>query len=150
MDWIRDSKVKSPDELMVLYSILAASTNYSTRPSKDEEGKLFFEIVEQAVEESKNDPGVMLVQTHLFLGFYLLAGVDPGNGWEECATAGRMAMKLKMNSEQHITALDNQDLSRFGLGPSTFVECKRRTFWGAYLMDVSVLSSSTDGRTYSL
>ena len=138
MNWVRTSDTKRSEELMLLYAILAAATNFSLRSDKKEEGKLFSEIAEQGLKERRNDLDLMLVQTHLFLGIYHLAGIDNVDGWDYCATAGRIALKLKLNNEHSISAMINQSTTFFRLDRFSLAECMRRTYWSIFLMDVSI------------
>ena len=137
--WIRSSRDKSPNDLMVIYSILTMGSIYSEGPRRKTEGCLFAKTARFAVEKSHGKFSLQLAQSRLLLSFYHFALGDSTKAWDYCGSSLRVVAGLKLNCEDGITDVDDEEMFEYSLNRHALVECHRRTFWSAYLMDVSLL-----------
>ena len=71
------------------------------------------------------------------LALYNFARGKATEAWDFCGLALRAISALKLNTEEGVKDIpDDTDLD-FGFDRSTLEECRRRTFWSGFLMDVS-------------
>lgn len=136
--WIKTEKAKSPDDLMILYTILAMGSMFSSRAERKHEGSLFSKIARYAVEKNHGNFSIQLIQSRLLLAFYHFALGETHKAWDFGGMGFRVASALKLNLEEGVTDIGEDDVVEYGLNRHALAECRRRTFWSAYMMDVSV------------
>lgn len=131
--WALSSSEKSLDDLMLLYTVLALGTIFSPNPSHKALGIQYASISRYACTNSQFS--LQLVQSRLLLAIYYFAINNPKDTWDFCGAAMRAASGLKLNLE--LENSDDRFLATFpyGLSRAGFAECRRRTFWCAFLMD---------------
>ena len=135
--WLQNKKAKSSDELMVLYAMLSIGSIFSSRPERKAEGSLFAKITRYAIEKNHGNYSLQLAQSRMLFALYLFALGDSASAWDNGGSAFRAVAGLKLNLEEGITDVGDNEPSEFGLNRFTLIECRRRTFWSAYLMDAS-------------
>ncbi len=133
--WIRESTTKSPTDKMVLYAILAMGTVFAQRPEAKQHQDVFIDIVNHAVMKGGDTFSLQLVQTKLILALFTFSKGQYNQAWDFCGSALRVAFGLKFNTEEGVAAIGDNNGLDFGLDYATLKECRRRTFWSAYIMD---------------
>lgn len=142
LDWVRSEKVKSPDDLMLIYTILAMGSIFSSRMERKHEGSLFGKIARFAVERNHGNYSLQLIQSRLLLAFYHFSMGDAHKAWDYGGMGFRVVSGLRLNVEDGITDIGDDDILEYGLNRHAVEECRRRTFWAAYIMDVSLLQAA--------
>lgn len=137
LDWIRSGTVKLPDDLMLIYTMLAMGSIFSSRPERKHEGSLFGKIARFAVERNHGNYSLQLIQSRLLLAFYHFSMGDTHKAWDYGGMGFRVVSGLRLNVEDGITDIRDDDTLDYGLNRHALEECRRRTFWAAYMMDVS-------------
>lgn len=135
--WLKGKTTKSPDDLMILYTMLAMGSVFSFRAERKHEGSLFSKIARYAVEKNHGNYSIQLVQSRLLLAFYHFAAGESHKAWDYGGMGFRVASGLKLNLEEGVTDIRDDDVMDYGLNRHALAECRRRTFWSAYMMDVS-------------
>lgn len=133
--WVKTCRSKSLADKMLLYAILAMGTVFARRPETEGHRKLFTEIANEAVHESANAFTLQLVQTRLILALLHFSQGQYNRAWDFCGSSCRTAFGLRYNTEEGVCAMGNNKEPDFGLDYATLAECRRRTFWSAYIMD---------------
>lgn len=138
LDWVRSETVKSPDDLMLIYTMLAMGSVFSSRTERKHEGSLFGKIARFAVERNHGNYSLQLIQSRLLLAFYHFSIGDTHKAWDYGGMGFRVVSGLRLNVEDGITDIGDDDMLDYGLNRRALEECRRRTFWAAYMMDVSL------------
>lgn len=133
--WIKTEKAKSPDDLMIVYTILAMGSVFSSRAERKHEGSLFSKIARYAVEKNHGNFSIQLIQSRLLLAFYHFALGETHKAWDFGGMGFRVASGLRLNLEEGVTDIGDDDVMEYGLNRHALAECRRRTFWSAYMMD---------------
>ena len=144
LHWVKSHTAKSPNDLMLIYTMLAMGSIFSSRNERNHEGSLFSKIARYAVEKNHGNYSLQLVQSRLLLAFYHFSTGDTHKAWDYGGMGFRVASGLKLNLEQGATDIIEDEILEYGLNRHALAECRRRTFWSAYMMDVSVLPESND------
>lgn len=136
--WVESSREKSQDHLMLLYTVLAMGSLFSTDPDKRALGKRFAAVASYAAEKRFGRFTLQLCQSRLMLALYLFARGKSQEAWDFCGAGLRAISALKLNTEEGVQELaeGTPDMD-FGFDRWTYEECCRRTFWSGLLMDVS-------------
>jgi hypothetical protein len=138
MAWVESSRNKSQDHMMLLYTVLAMGSLFSTDPEKRTLGKRFAAIASYAAEKRFGKFTLELCQSRLMLALYSFARGKSQEAWDFCGAGLRAISALKLNTEEGVKELgENSPDHDFGFDRWTFEECCRRTFWSGLLMDVS-------------
>jgi hypothetical protein len=131
--WVLSSGEKSPDDLMVIYTILALGTVFSLKPEHRALGAQYGAISRYACDNRHFS--LQLVQSRLLLALYYFAINSPNDAWDFCGSAIRTASGLKLNLEIEKTNDAFLQIFPYGLNRHGYAECRRRTFWSCYIMD---------------
>ena len=137
LHWLRNEKKKSLDDLMLVYSILAMGSIFSSRAGQEEEGNQLARMAQHAVERHRGKYTLQLAQSRILLSLYYLSTGDSEKAWDYCGLASRAAAGLKLNVENDIPFMDRYETQLYGLSQHGTAECRRRTLWSIYLMEVS-------------
>ncbi|KAF1941052.1 hypothetical protein EJ02DRAFT_211177 [Clathrospora elynae] len=134
--WVETNHEKTQDNLMLLYSVLAVGSLFSTDPDKRALGKKFASFASHAAEKRFGKFSLQLCQTRLTLALYYFARGKSQEAWDFCGAGLRALSGLKLNTEEGIKDLAdcNPDLD-YRFDRWTYEECCRRTFWSGLLMD---------------
>lgn len=144
LHWVKDETTKSPNDLMLIYTMLAMGSIFSSRNERNHEGSLFSKIARYAVEKNHGNYSLQLVQSRLLLAFYHFSTGDTHKAWDYGGMGFRVVSGLKLNLEEGATEIMEDEIMEYGLNRNALAECRRRTFWSAYMMDVSALPGSND------
>jgi hypothetical protein len=136
--WLRDGGKRSSGELMVLYAMLTIASVFSPRPERKAEGGRFATIAGAAVGNHFGAFTLQLVQSRLLLALYHHALGDADKSYDYGGLAFRAAAGLRLNLEAGVSDFDDDAALDYGLSRHGLEECHRRTFWSAFLMDVSL------------
>jgi len=135
--WVETCREKTRDDRMLLYSVLAMGSIFDMDFKKRSVGKQFAGIATYAIEKRFGKFSLQLCQGRLMLALYNFARGKATEAWDFCGSALRAISALKLNTEEGVKDIpDDTDLD-FGFDRSTLEECRRRTFWSGFLMDVS-------------
>ena len=135
--WLQYERDKSPNELMVVYSMLAIGSVFSSRPEQTAEGAHFCQIARYAVGKNHERFSLQLAQSRLMLAMYHFSIGESSIAWDYEGLACRAAAGLKINLEKGCMDTGNKGRLDYGLDQHGLAECYRRTYWSAFLMDVS-------------
>lgn len=137
---------KSPDDILLIYAILAVATTFSSRPDSNERGVVFSE---QSRFTCARQFSLQLVQARLLFSVYFEATGQMDNCWDALGGAIRAGAGLKMNLEQaSLSPRFDSSTNAYGLTNSGLAESRRRTFWSCYINDR--LGSYRDDRLSSI
>ena len=139
MRWLHSSRTKSTNEKMVIYAMLAMSSLFSTREERGVEGNHFARRAEYAIEKSHGVFTLQLVQSRMLLSLYHSAVGNASLAFDLGGNALRAVAALKLNFEDGISKTD--EILEFGLNKHGLIECRRRTYWASFIMDVSICST---------
>ena len=137
LDWLQNAENKTPDELMVVYSILAMASIFSNRDSRKSDGALFARTARYAIEKNHGQFTLQLAQSRILIGLYYFAAGDATQAWDYGGAGVRVTTGLKMNLEQAIGQMEHDTPLDYGFNRQALEECYRRTFWCAFITDVS-------------
>lgn len=144
LHWVKNEPAKSPNDLMLIYTMLAMGSIFSSKNEHNHEGSLFSKIARYAVEKNHGNYSLQLVQSRLLLAFYHFSTGDTHKAWDYGGMGFRVASGLKLNLEEGATDIIEDEIMEYGLNRHALAECRRRTFWSAYMMDVSFPPESND------
>jgi hypothetical protein len=139
LKWVRHCHEKTLDDKMILYTLMGMGCRFSARKESVAHGKRFLQIARDAEQNSFGKFTLQLVQARLLLALLNFSLGNPSEAWDYCGTAVRAACALNYNSEEGVTSQSQLLDLEYGLNGRTLAECRRRTFWSAYVMDVSIL-----------
>lgn len=137
LHWVRTEEQKSSDDLMLVYTILAVGSVFSPRAERDDEGNQLARMAHHAVEKHRGKYTLQLTQSRILLSLYYLSIADSEKAWDYCGLASRAAAGLKFNVEKNVHDRDETVTQVYGLNQHELAECRRRTFWSIYLLEVS-------------
>lgn len=141
MAWVETEQCKSPDDKMALYAILAMGSAFATDPGLKAVGKHFADIAGQALHTRFAKFSLQLCHARLMLALYHFGRGHPQDSWDYCGMALRSISALRLNTEKGVADFpedDDEELD-YGFSRPVLEECRRRTFWSGFLMDVSAL-----------
>ncbi|EXJ93581.1 hypothetical protein A1O1_01973 [Capronia coronata CBS 617.96] len=133
--WVETRTSKSAEDKMLLYAILALGTVFARRAGRDTHRSVFLDIVHDAVLQCGDTLSLQLVQTRLILASLALSQGEYNRAWDFCGAALRTAFGLGYNTEEGVRVVCDAGRLDFDLDFATLVECRRRTFWSAHIMD---------------
>ena len=131
--WVLSHSQKSVDDLMLIYTILALATVFSPKAEHRPLGGQFAAISRHACDSRHFT--LQLIQSRLLLSLYYFAINNPNDAWDFCGSALRAASGLKLNLEMEKTDDAFRQTYPYGLNRIGYAECRRRTFWSAYIID---------------
>lgn len=131
--WVTDRSVrKMPQDIMLIYTVLALATTFSIRDDAKLRGEEYAAIGRRAGEG--REFSLQLVQSRLLLSLYYVSVNKSHESLDFCGAAVRAATWLGFNLEMD----ESEKASKttiFNLNPAGYAECRRRTFWSCYIMD---------------
>ncbi|KAI5196405.1 hypothetical protein AUEXF2481DRAFT_30563 [Aureobasidium subglaciale EXF-2481] len=133
--WVRQCRDKCQRECMVLYSVLALGSIFAENEFSSF-AKLCAERAGQAVSRIDGKFSLAVVQARLLVaGYNHLVGQDSA-GWDLSGSALRVLSAMRLNSEEGCGEdLDEYKRRYFNFSREQVKECRRRTFWTAFLVD---------------
>ena len=124
--WVEHCRNKSLNDKMLLYAILAAGTAFSEHANHETHHDQFKNVAEVSLDRASGSE-IQVVQTLLILSMleYSLGELDKSRALSVAAI--RMAYATQLNEEVLV------DKPNFELDLATHLECRRRTFWLAFI-----------------
>lgn len=140
LSWVENNREKSPDHIMLLYSILALGSLFSSNLELQSSGKRFAAIASYAHAQCFGRFDLQMCQTRFILSLYNYGQGRSQAAWDFTGAALRAISALKLNMEQGVKKIaDAAPALEYGIDRWTYEECCRRTFWSVFLMDVSIV-----------
>jgi hypothetical protein len=136
--WLKSSLTKSAEEKMLLYSMMALGSIFSDRPDKVVALRRYSRIARFAVQKSQHMLSLQLAQSHLIFSLWYYATGFLVGCWDSIGAAGRAVSGLRYNMESGGVVVDPKQICDYGLHPRALIECRRRTFWVAFVLDVRI------------
>lgn len=133
--WLKSCPAKSADDKMLLYSMMALGCIFSNRPDRLAAMKKYAGIARFAINQSQHTFSLQLAQSYIIMSLWYYATGSLVRSWDSIGAAGRAVLGLRYNMESGGVANKNQE-SDYGLHPQALIECRRRTFWIAFVLDV--------------
>ncbi|EGC46985.1 C6 transcription factor [Histoplasma capsulatum var. duboisii H88] len=133
--WLKYCPNKSLDDKMLLYSMLAMGAIFGNTKEQRADAMRFARIARHAVEKSQNKPTLHLAQTRIILGMWHFTIGASATASDFTGSAMRTICGLKLNVEHGSPAPRNPPERDEFFQAETMLECQRRTFWAAFLMD---------------
>jgi hypothetical protein len=129
---------KSPKDLTVIYSMLTIACRFYPDIDRKVEKELA-SVARYAIDCQLGKYSLQLVQSRQILGLYYFGTENAHEAWDLCGMAIRGAQAMKMNVDRTLKSEDEgkEEALVYGLDRCAVTECRRRTFWSAYMMDVS-------------
>lgn len=137
LEWVQNCSTKSQDDRMLLYSVLAMGSTFAIDPMLRSLGRHLAEIASHACEKKVGKFSLQLCQSRLMIGLFNWASGKAAESiaWDISGSAFRSISALGLNTEKGVSNLDEG--MTYGFDRPTLEECRRRTFWSGFLMDVS-------------
>ncbi|KAL4942751.1 hypothetical protein BDV06DRAFT_156921 [Aspergillus oleicola] len=133
--WLKSCHTKSLDDNMLLYSMMALGAIFSDRPDRAAAMKRYSRIARYAIEHSHHTLTLQLAQTRIILSLWYYAVGALMKSWDAAGAAVRTVCGLRYNVEMGGVIVEQTHPCEYGLHPQALIECRRRTFWTAFLMD---------------
>lgn len=137
--WVQSCQTKSLEDKMLLYSMLTMGTVFSDRPDRLIAMRRYSRTARYAVERCQHSLSLQLAQSRIILSLWFYAVGALVRSWDSIGAVVRIVCGLRYNMESSGVIVDRSHVCEYGLHPQALMECRRRTFWVAYLMDVSYL-----------
>lgn len=137
LQWLTASGQQQPKSLedkMLLYWMMTMGCVFSDHPDRLLAMKRFSRVARYAVEHTAAGLTLQLAQCRIIMSFWYFAIGAMVKSWDAIGAAVRTAFGLEYNVESGVTA--NHEGYEYGLLPQALMECRRRTFWVAFLFDV--------------
>ncbi|KAK9579135.1 hypothetical protein V6Z96_001101 [Aspergillus fumigatus] len=142
--WLRSCHAKSLEDKMLLYSMMTLGAIFSDRPDRLAAMKRASRTARYAVEHSRHNLSLQLAQSRIIMSLWYYAIGALEKSWDAVGAAVRTVCGLRYNVELGGVIVDRDRVCEYGLHPQALIECRRRTFWVAFLMDrLSCFYSST-------
>jgi Fungal specific transcription factor domain len=137
LNWVRECRTKTQEDRMLLYTLMAMGCRFSSYKESNAHGKRLLQIARHAVQTSFGRFTLQLAQARLILALLNFSLGNATEAWDYCGSAVRAICGLKYNTEEGVTDVPPEGDYEYGLHGEALAECRRRTFWSAYIMDVS-------------
>ncbi|TIA31098.1 hypothetical protein D6C78_09162 [Aureobasidium pullulans] len=133
--WVQQCREKCQRECMVLYAVLALGSIFAENEFSSF-AKTCAEKAGQAVSRIDGKFSMAMVQARLVVaGYNHLVGKD-STGWDLSGSALRVISAMRLNSEDGCAEdLDEYTRRYYSFSREQLKECRRRTFWTAFLVD---------------
>ncbi|KAJ5512234.1 hypothetical protein N7463_001786 [Penicillium fimorum] len=133
--WLKTEPAKSADDKMLLYSMMALGSVFSDRLDKMAAMKRYSRIARFAINRSQHTLSLQLAQSHMIMSLWYYATGSLVGSWDSIGAAGRAVFGLRYNVESGGVIVDQSQKCDYGLHPQALIECRRRTFWIAFVLD---------------
>ncbi|KAE8144662.1 hypothetical protein BDV25DRAFT_134476 [Aspergillus avenaceus] len=134
--WLRSCHTKSLDDHMLLYSMMSLGAVFSDRPDRAIALRRYSRTARYAVERSQHSLTLQLAQSRIIMSLWFYAIGALVKSWDAAGAAVRTVCGLRYNVESGGVIVDqSQQTCEYGLHPQALIECRRRTFWIAFMMD---------------
>lgn len=135
--WVRHCREKCQRECMVLYAVLSLGSIFAENEFASF-AKLCSERASQAVSRIDGKFSMALAQARMLMAAYYHITGKESMGWDLSGSAFRILSAMRLNTEDGCgQELDEYARRYYSFTREQLRECRRRTFWTAFLMDVS-------------
>ena len=142
LDWIRNCTTKNEDDRMALYAFMALGAMFSEAPHLKAAADHLGRIATQAESDRSGSHTLQLAHTRTTLLLYYFSRSDWGKAYEYTGSAIMACKALRYHEEDSVRQIDeNATTHEYGLSSIQLIECRRRTFWVIYMVDVSTSST---------
>ncbi|KAJ0168149.1 putative transcriptional regulatory protein [Colletotrichum tanaceti] len=128
---IGNAHTKSPEDLMLTYSILAVGVALSGGLKRV--AHEYAQVARYA--QHRIASGLQLVQTRLLLALYYLSISDPDEANAMSSAAISMATCLQLNLELDKSIDAHMTVFPYGLARAAYAESRRRTYWACFVLE---------------
>ncbi|KAF9880988.1 hypothetical protein CkaCkLH20_01138 [Colletotrichum karsti] len=130
--WVTgNAHIKSPEDRMLIYSILAVGVAMSGGPKAI--AHEYAQIVSYAQRRAAT--GIQLVQARLLLALYFLSVSKPTEAIEILCTAISTAISLQLNLELEKSVEAGLTTFPYNLRRAGYAETRRRTYWACFELE---------------
>ena len=133
-NWIQYTPQKSVEELSTLYAMLALAAAFSGESTLE-----FRSSCVSAIEDAQTILGTHLCSSHIcvLLSLYGILTEDDQLAWQSIEASLEIVTALGYRNEEVCIQKEGNAGSRevFGFTSAQLAECKRRTFWTAFIID---------------
>ncbi|KAL4815367.1 hypothetical protein BDW67DRAFT_191605 [Aspergillus spinulosporus] len=133
--WLKSCHTKSLADNMLLYCIMALGSVFSDRPGKIAAMRRYSRIARYALEHSQHSLSLQLAQSRIIISLWYYAIGALVKSWDAAGAAVRTVCGLRYNVEMGGVIVEQSQPCEYGLHPQALIECRRRTFWIAFLTD---------------
>ncbi|KAL4918477.1 hypothetical protein BDW62DRAFT_65563 [Aspergillus aurantiobrunneus] len=133
--WLKSCHTKSLDDKMLVYSIMALGCVFSDRPDRMTAMKRYSRTARYALEHSQHSLTLQLAQSRIIMSLWYYAIGALVKSWDAAGAAVRAVCGLRYNVEFGGVIVEQSQSCEYGLHPQALIECRRRTFWIAFLTD---------------
>ncbi|BDD58782.1 hypothetical protein MAP00_004033 [Monascus purpureus] len=133
--WLNSSRTKSLADKMLLYSMMTLGSVFSNRPDKLTALKRYSRTARYAIEHSQHLFTLQLAQSRIILSLWYYAIGALVKSWDSIGGAVRTVCGLCYNIESGGVTAGQTQVCEYGLHPQALLECRRRTFWVAFLVE---------------
>ncbi|PGH12420.1 hypothetical protein AJ80_06727 [Polytolypa hystricis UAMH7299] len=134
--WVKFFRNKSLDDKMLLYAVLAVGALFSGKGQQKTEAARLAKIAKHAVDKSQHRLNLQLAQSRMILSVYHFMIGASVEAWDLAGSAIRAVCGLGLNVESEIPAsASTNQAQEQALQNEAVMECRRRTFWIAFLLD---------------
>ncbi|KAL2811358.1 hypothetical protein BJX63DRAFT_422465 [Aspergillus granulosus] len=133
--WLRSCQTKSLDDNMLLYSMMALGSIFSDRPDRMTALKKYSRTARYALDHNQHSLSLQLAQSRIIMSLWYYAVGALVKSWDAAGAAVRTVCGLRYNVEMGGVIIEQSQECEYGLHPQALIECRRRTFWTAFLMD---------------
>ncbi|KAF2230222.1 hypothetical protein EV356DRAFT_454307 [Viridothelium virens] len=129
--WVTSGKHKCQDELMLLYSVLAAGSVFAPELSI---GTRLVDIASHGIRRRLGNFSLQCIQTRQMLGICAFARGRKTEAWDYSGSALRGIASKNYTSEEGIQERDETEweIPPYGMTVAQMMESRRRTLWSAY------------------
>lgn len=136
MRWVTNGQPKTADEKLVIYSLLVMGNVFSTDSEWRRIEKQLLEICNSGLQKRVGKFTLHMCLSRLYVGLAHFARGRHEEAWDWCGAFLRAISALKLNLEEGVACDESESL--FGFDRRMTEECKLRTFWAGFLMDVRI------------
>ncbi|KAL6237542.1 hypothetical protein BDW75DRAFT_75001 [Aspergillus navahoensis] len=133
--WLKSCHTKSLADNMLLYCIMALGSVFSDRSDKMAFMKRYSRTARYALEHSQHSLSLQLAQSRIIISLWYYAIGALVKSWDAAGAAVRTVCGLRYNVEMGGVIVEQNQPCEYGLHPQALIECRRRTFWIAFLLD---------------
>lgn len=135
--WVASERNKSRDDKMLLHVVLAFGSIFGNNADLEIVGNKLANIARNAEDERLAPHTLQLAQTRLLLAMYCSSRGHFQEASEYTATGLKALAALRLNTEEGLRDVTGDVAGSYAFSIVQLVECRRRTFWLGYLLDVS-------------
>jgi len=138
--WVTKCDSKSEEDRMVLHAVLALGAVFSQFRVLKEVGEQLAEISIYAEKRNFGKFSVQLAQTRIYLSLQRFTSGRYAEAREFSGSAVQACRGLGLEAESGVQNVpENRTGYAYGLNRVQVIDCRRRAFWLAYSIDVSLV-----------